>query len=318
MSAPDGAGTPRLGVLGTLVWDTIDGPEASDSLEDWGGLAYALGALEATLDPAWDIVPIVKVGKDMMSEASAWFAGLRGVSDRSGVVLADCENNRVALKYTGPARRVETLSGGVPPWTWTELAPLVEGLDALYVNFISGFELSLEVAQRLRGGVAGPTYADLHSLFLGVDDGGRRFHRPLEDALSWCRAFDAVQVNEDELAQLAADTGDPWAWAHWSVGEGVKELLVTMGSEGAARVGPPETGGEEGAEVLRVATSDPGGGDPTGCGDVWGATFFGGRLAGVPLTSAMERANRVAGINLRARGATRFRAAATAAMESIR
>ena len=127
-----------------------------------------------------------------------------------------------------------------------------------------------------------------------------------------------MQVNEDELAQLATDADDPWAWARGSVGQGVKEMIVTMGGEGAARVGPVEPGGDEDVAVLRVPTSDSGGGDPTGCGDVWGATFFGGRLAGVPLTSAMERANRVAGINLRTRGATRFRAAAEAARESLR
>ena len=316
---PDGPRAKRLGVLGTLVWDTIIGQDPSDPLEDWGGLAYALAALEATLDPGWQLVPLVKVGQDVQEEASKLFESLDSVSDTSGVVYADCENNRVALRYTGPSRRVETLSGGVPPWTWDELGPRVESLDALYVNFISGFELPLDVAVRLRSGVGGPSYADLHSLFLGMDERGRRFHRPLAGALEWCRAFDAVQVNEDELAQLATGEEDPWTWARWSIGQGVGEILVTMGEGGAARVGPPPGGpGLAQAEVTRVPALRPGTGDPTGCGDVWGATFFGGRIAGVSLTSAMERANRVAEINLRARGATPFRAAALAAREGPR
>lgn len=311
----------RLGVLGTLVWDTIVGPDAGAVLEDWGGLAYALGALEATLDPAWDVVPLVKVGKDMEGGATAFFAGLESVSDTSGVLFSDGENNRVALRYTGPSKRVEMLSGGVPPWTWDELEPLVETLDALYVNFISGFELSLDVAVCFRSALRGPTYADLHSLFLGIDRDGRRFHQPLDQALEWCRAFDGVQVNEDELAQLASGDGeDPWTWARRSIGRGVGEILITLGARGAARVGPPhdDDGGAGIGEVVEVPIRRPASGDPTGCGDVWGATFFGGRLAGLPLTSAMERANRVAGINLRARGATGFRAAATAVRESAR
>ncbi|NNM31847.1 MAG: hypothetical protein HKO53_02220 [Gemmatimonadetes bacterium] len=309
----------RLGVLGTLVWDVIMGPDRSDPMEDWGGLAYALGALDATLDPAWEVVPLAKVGRDMEEEARALFAELQSVSDTSGVLFTDGENNRVALHYTGPSRRVETLSGGVPPWTWDELEAWVGRLDALYVNFISGFELPLEVAVRLRSAVRGPTYADLHSLFLGLDADGRRFHRPLENALEWCRAFHAVQVNEDELAQLATGERDPWAWARWAIGQGVGEILVTLGAGGAARVGPTLDGPVGGdAAVIEMPTSQPGAGDPTGCGDVWGATFFGGRLAGVSLTSAMERANRVAGINLRARGATRFRAAAWADQEPPR
>jgi sugar/nucleoside kinase (ribokinase family) len=45
------------------------------------------------------------------------------------------------------------------------------------------------------------------------------------------------------------------------------------------------------------------GGDPTGCGDVWGATFFARLLAGDPLETAMQEANRLAGRNVRHRGA---------------
>jgi hypothetical protein len=56
----------------------------------------------------------------------------------------------------------------VPPWRWAELEPLLDGLDALYVNLISGFELDLDAATRLRGAVPGPIYGDLHSLLLGV------------------------------------------------------------------------------------------------------------------------------------------------------
>ena len=44
-------------------------------------------------------------------------------------------------------------------------------------------------------------------------------------------------------------------------------------------------------------------GDPTGCGDVWGATFFGRLLAGDGLEVAMREANRLAARNVDHRGA---------------
>ncbi len=44
-------------------------------------------------------------------------------------------------------------------------------------------------------------------------------------------------------------------------------------------------------------------GDPTGCGDVWGATTFARLLAGDDLESAMAEANRVAARNVEHRGA---------------
>ena len=37
---------PRLGVLGTMVWDTIHArdPGRDAPIEEWGGIAYALAA----------------------------------------------------------------------------------------------------------------------------------------------------------------------------------------------------------------------------------------------------------------------------------
>jgi sugar/nucleoside kinase (ribokinase family) len=45
-------------------------------------------------------------------------------------------------------------------------------------------------------------------------------------------------------------------------------------------------------------------GDPTGCGDVWGATYFSRLLAGDSLSDAMQAAHRAATRNVEYRGAT--------------
>jgi len=45
-------------------------------------------------------------------------------------------------------------------------------------------------------------------------------------------------------------------------------------------------------------------GDPTGCGDVWGATYFSRLLAGDKLSDAMRAAMRAAARNVEHRGAT--------------
>jgi sugar/nucleoside kinase (ribokinase family) len=46
------------------------------------------------------------------------------------------------------------------------------------------------------------------------------------------------------------------------------------------------------------------GGDPTGCGDVWGATYFSRLLAGDNLGDAILAAHRAAARNVGHRGAT--------------
>jgi sugar/nucleoside kinase (ribokinase family) len=44
-------------------------------------------------------------------------------------------------------------------------------------------------------------------------------------------------------------------------------------------------------------------GDPTGCGDVWGATCFKALLSGADLRTAARTANEASGRNVRHRGA---------------
>jgi sugar/nucleoside kinase (ribokinase family) len=53
-----------------------------------------------------------------------------------------------------------------------------------------------------------------------------------------------------------------------------------------------------------AAPETPADADPTGCGDVWGATFFTRLLLGDDVRAAMTEANRIAARNVQHRGAT--------------
>ncbi len=309
----------RLGVVGTLVWDTIHARDLrTHPIEEWGGIAYALEALSASLAPEWEIVPVAKVGRDLSEEAFRYLRTVPRVRLDRGVRVVPEANNRVELRYGPEGRRTERLSGGVPPWLWADLAPIVHDLDALYVNFISGFELELDTARSLREGFRGPTYADLHSLFLGVGARGVRIPQELPSWGAWLRSFDAVQMNEDEFALLGREFDDPWRLAAEVVGSDLKLVLVTMGAEGAAYVAGPgfraDPGewwstrrkvGVAGPSRSGKVASEPAAeeGDPTGCGDVWGATFFARLLGGEDLEEAMGTANRTASRNVGHRGA---------------
>jgi hypothetical protein len=313
----------RLGVVGTMVWDTIhDRDGHREPVVEWGGICYTLEALCAVLPEEWEIVPIVKVGQDLAAEAHRFLDGLPRVRADLGVMTVPEANNRVELRYEDRNRRCEKLSGGVPPWIWTELAPIVRRCDALYVNFISGYELELPTAQALRAGYPGPTYADLHSLFLGIGREGHRIPQPLSAWGEWLRSFDAVQMNEDEFELLGRARGNPWQLAAEVVGPDLKLIAVTLGPNGAAYIAGPgfvedparwpglrgrlATPGasRSGRIEARTVTED---GDPTGCGDVWGATFFARLLAGDDLEPAMKTANEMAGLNVEHRGARGLR-----------
>jgi hypothetical protein len=308
----------RLGVIGTFVWDVIYGRDPRTlPVEEWGGISYALGALDAALPPAWEFVPLVRVGSDLAPRAREFLAGMQRLAPDAAVIEVPQQNNRVELRYFSDERRSEILSGGIPAWHWLGLKPLLRNLDALYINFISGFELELETAQLIRQHFSGPIYCDLHSLFLAVQPSGLRTPQPLPMAREWMRCFDLVQVNEDEMALMAPE---PMSIAAAAIAEGVRCLSVTLGPRGAAYFAAP--GFNQLADLARsrdpLAASGPmrtelvpaspapdsRGGDPTGCGDVWGATYFSRLLAGATIGDAMRAANAAAARNVGHLGAT--------------
>jgi len=301
----------QVGVVGSMVWDTIYGRDpAQPAVQEWGGISYALAAFDAALADDWQIVPLVKVGRDLAREAGQFLTGLRHVAAGARFIEVPEANNRVTLRYESADRRCELLSGGVPPWTWPELGPLLSGLDALYVNFISGFEMALPTAQAMARAFRGPIYTDLHSLFLGVAADGLRVPRPLPEAPGWFGCATTLQLNEDEFALLGPD---PLAVAAEVLAAGCRALIVTLGPRGAAYFHRPDPTRPIATERVSLEVAGAvtlpgvGGGDPTGCGDVFGAVTFSRQLRGAPLAAAIREGVRLATRNVSYRGATGLR-----------
>jgi hypothetical protein len=329
---------PKVGILGSLVWDQIYGRDRlAAPVEEWGGIAYALASLDASVAPGWEIVPLIKVGQDLAPKAREFLGGLERLTPGARCVEVPAPNNRVVLHYYSSERRTERMSGGVPGWTWLELGPMVRDLDAIYLNFISGFELALGTAQALRQGFGGPIYVDLHSLFLGMQHDGVRVHRPLQDAAAWLGCFDVVQLNEDEMRQLSPD---PLSLAVDAIAAGTSALIVTLGAKGAAYVAAPGfdgwgelgAGRRNGGTAVAAPSRDPAVADlppsrrpavpptstlrsaripapavdavdPTGCGDVFGAAAAARLFAGDSVEAAIRHATAMAARNAVFRGA---------------
>ncbi|MDB4878807.1 MAG: hypothetical protein JWL60_253 [Gemmatimonadetes bacterium] len=315
----------RVGVIGTFVWDVIHGRDArSVPVEEWGGITYTLAGLDAALPADWEIVPILKVGHDLAGRARDFLRTLRRLAPDAALVEVPYPGHRVELRYVDDERRTETLTGSIPGWSWAGLKPLLDEarLDALYVNFLSGWELDLETAQLLRRYFRGPIHCDLHMKVMAVQPDGLRTPQALPNVAEWCGCFDFLQMNEDELATIAPD---PLSLAATAIAAGVSCLLVTLGKRGAVYVAapgfetiadlPPREGlatGPRGATggpgavrtALVPAEYVAGAGDPTGCGDVWGATHFSRMVAGDRLSDAMRAAAVAAARNVGHRGAT--------------
>ena len=308
----------RIGVIGSFVWDVIYGRGSrAIPVEEWGGISYALSGLDAALSDDWEIVPLIKVGSDLAARAREFLGSLRHIAPDASVIEVPYPNSRVELRYYDDERRSEILHGGVPGWNWLGLKPVLESarLDALYINFLSGWELDLETSLLVRQHFRGPIYCDLHMLAWAVQPSGLRTLRPLPNVAEWCSCFDLLQMNEDEMAMLAPDG---MALAATAMANGVRSLAVTMGKRGAVYFAPSDfdriddlrrprplgaTLGPLRTALVPVDRIAPDG-DPTGCGDVWGATYFSRLLAGDNLGNAILAAHRAAARNVEHRGAT--------------
>ena len=213
----------------------------------------------------------------------------------------------------------------MPAWTWLGLKPVLEAarLDALYINFLSGWELDLETTMLIRQYFHG---ADLlRPAHARVGGAARRtcarFVRISRRRASGARCFDVLQVNEDEMRMLAPD---PMALAATALHAGVRCLVVTLAKRGAVYFAAPDFDRLDAAASRRASgrssrlAADVGpvrtslvpadhvvdGGDPTGCGDVWGATYFSRLLAGDNFGDAILAAHRAAARNVGHRGAS--------------
>jgi hypothetical protein len=310
----------RLGVIGTLVYDRIWHPTrtSGDPVEQWGGIAYSLAALSASRPADWTIVPILRLGSDLADPALDFLRTLPGIEAGPGIVVVPEPNNRVELRYRDGANRQERLTGGVSTWPRSAIEPLLRDLDALYVNFISGFEIEPQTAQGLQD-LPIPTYADLHSLFLGpplLDPRRNEARLPCRPTAwrQWIASFDAIQLNEAEMALL--DMGGLEADARFEAlpALGPAMAVVTRGGLGVEAVIDESAGDvtqwatRRGARrdvgpgpIRRVRVAVPTGethGDPTGCGDVWGGVAFMGLLRGLAPENAMRAANVAAAARL--------------------
>jgi len=309
----------RIGVIGSMVWDVIYNRDANARpIEEWGGITYTLSGLDAALPDDWEIVPLLKIGEDLAPRARQFISTLEHIAPDAALIEVPYPNNRVELRYYDDERRSEILSGGVPAWSWLGLKPVIDDarLDALYVNFLSGWELDLDTMRLVRGHFHGPIYCDLHMLAWAVQPDGLRTLRPIPNVREWCECFDFLQMNEDEMSMMAPD---PMTLAATALHAGVKSLVVTLGKRGVVYFAAPEfecfsdlrTSKPISASLgpVRTALVPPpavisGSGDPTGCGDVWGATYFSRLLAGDKLNDAILAAHRAAARNVEHRGAT--------------
>ena len=236
------------------------------------------------MKPTDEIVLISRVGDRIAPDITRLLENYRAVSPRIDTVPD--YGWVVEATYLDGEHRRERLLGGVPAWNASELLDMVAECNAAILNMVTGFELTVEEFERFAP-LAPPFLLDFHSLALGRDETGLRHPRPHTDPQRWCRLPMLVQMNRSELRSVLPEQGPIEGVATISQW-GPKWTAVTDGSNGAWVA--------ENGHVTHVPAVDPTTDpvDPTGCGDVFGATLLVEMLKETPLIEAATRAQTLA------------------------
>jgi hypothetical protein len=279
--------SPRIAVAGHLVYDEITFPGGETTIA-LGGISYNIAALAALMAQG-KIIPVCEIGLDIKDLVFGTF-GSYEVFDKSAIKMTSLPNVINRLVYDNQGNRNEWNSRRPQPLL---LEAIPDDIDALLLNFISGNDVTLEELRRFPGRFGGIVYCDFHSLALGHDQDGRRYHRRHPDWQEYLSHVDIIQMNLAELATIVGhDSGGKLQIAadcrilHQA---GPETALITMGKDGVL------LSNQSGDQAFHIPASDvPAVVDTTGCGDTLAAAMTYHYIVSGDLLRSAVKANRYA------------------------
>ena len=284
----------KIAVIGTLCWDKIICPDQG-VFESFGGIAYTVLTLASLLESKAEIIPVCNVGKDRFEEAVNLFKKNPGLN-LAGLAPVEQKNNSVKLTYYDTQNREEILEGRVPSLKF-EQVQLFLSSDYFLVNFISGWDLEYEALANLKKNTQAKIYIDLHSLTLGIDQGGKRFRRKPERWEEIAACADYLQLNQPELETILGSKVNPEGIRTASrklMELGPEIVIITLSERGCQLTYRTKENETKSKEIESKPASPVA--DTTGCGDVFGAGFLAKLIATRDPLQAADFANYVAGL----------------------
>jgi len=297
----------RIGILGQPCIDALlyPGDDPSAPKRALGGVLYSYAAMERLMrengSKTDSYVPLTWLSVPDRDYLETLLRRFEHIDRSAGLWQTDSLTNRVQLVYKESGDREEHCPHILPELTSEELTQsLLESLDGLFVNMISGFDILIDALETaLRESKKRPfLHLDVHALILGVlsesGKGGYGLGRAPHGVRAWRRwlaVADSVQMNENEVRWFA----DPdfrseeellRAIERMEVHERPRQIILTRASRGASlySFGSGEAHHIPVPKITAVET--------TGSGDVFGSAYIFSILQGKPPEEALREAVR--------------------------
>jgi hypothetical protein len=271
----------RIGIVGQPCIDEIIGPDGTIRSRSLGGVLYSYAGMERAMresgaqDSFLALTWYSRLDAELLDPIYAQLAHLESRPQWE----TDALSNRVRLIYQSDAERIEHCASILPAITSEELSQInLAELDAIFVNMISGYDISVETFEWIRR--AAPDahiHLDVHALILGnlsTEIGVGRTPRGVQNWQRWLRVSDSIQMNELEAAWIRA----PDITSEHPLLDSIRELAM---SESWRTKSIIITRAERGATLFNldehseftVATEPVSVIETTGSGDVFGSQF---------------------------------------------
>jgi sugar/nucleoside kinase (ribokinase family) len=249
----------------------VDVFHRSDGREEkkLGGIYHAIAAMANLASDQDRLFPVFGAGEAEIDEITSAFSEYPNV-DLSGMFVQPNGSNVVHYFDERPNECVENISAPIP---FETIKPFL-AVDGVYINMISGSDISLETLDHIRLAVRGrktPIHFDMHCLTLGINPDGTRFRRAMSDWRRWCFMIDSVQMNEEEARGITLEQYGDEAFAKQMMPLMVKAFVVTRGKMGATVYR------DEHKVLKRTDVSGDANENPVsviGSGDIFGAVFL--------------------------------------------
>lgn len=271
----------KIAVIGSINEDFIIHEEVEK--HSYGGILYNLAAL-SILMPDSSVQPLAFLGKNIWPKIAGLTRDLNNLDWVNAKKLRR-KTNQVRLFYLPNGEKREILKHPVPKFTWRHFNPPLKA-DALLFNFISGWEISPKLFQKLRRNFSGIIHIDLHSLLLGIRKNGGRFARIPGNWQAFLDA-DFVQMNQKEwelVAGLPFNRGNLVRFCRRWTGKKWRAVIVTLAEKGAVLAFREGTVKTFSYPAPKVKNSEQ-----TGAGDFFAAGYLSAILQGKSLKNALQK-----------------------------
>jgi len=256
----------KVSIIGSVNFDIIY-PFKGESFSSFGGVTYTILTI-AKLLPDYEIIPLTNIGKNEKEKFFDILSNFKNI--RIEFIKEIEETTKNILRYYSFEERKEKIEFHVEEIEYERIEKHLDS-EGFLINFISPFDISLNTLKKLRKNFYGVIYLDVHSL-IRKEINGILTPYYLSGWQEYCSLCDIIQMNLEEMKYF---TGlEPLKGVDLIslliLNSGPKILNLTLGKNGAILYL------KENDKFLKkeIKPEEIYEGDVTGCGDVFGASFF--------------------------------------------